>query len=164
MVMASQLQFHPELPCRTYPTALQVSRVTTFTQFLEEWRPHCVCVHVCMWRMYLLVYIVWHMYLLVCGCCVCVYVCQCVTLNGFPSLVSIFTLFIIIIITIIINFETDLSLNSSSTESSSVWLAWLPVSSKDLLVSALLLLEFGQVPFIQLSTWFWGSKPSSLCL
>jgi hypothetical protein len=38
------------------------------------------------------------------------------------------------------------------------------VSSKDLLVSALLLLEFGQVPFIQLSTWFWGSKPSSLCL
>lgn len=100
--MASQLQFHPELPCCTYPTALQVSRVTTFTQFLEEWRPHCVCVHVCMWRMYLLVYIVWHMYLLVCGCCVCVYVCQCVTLNGFPSLVSIFTLFIIIIITIII--------------------------------------------------------------
>lgn len=83
------------------------------------------------------------------------------TLNGFPSLLSIFT-FIIIIIIIIINFETNLSLNSS-IDSSSVWLVWLLVNFKDLSVSVLLL-EFGQVLLTQLVTWFWGSKPGSLCL
>lgn len=73
------------------------------------------------------------------------------TLNGFPSLLSIFT-FIIIIIIIIINFETNLSLNSS-IDSSSVWLVWLLVNFKDLSVSVLLL-EFGQVLLTQLVTWF----------
>lgn len=79
MVMAGHPHLYSRLSCIMGPTALWVSRDTTFTQFMKEWRPHCECVCVCacgviyvLVRVCMCVCVAVHLPISVLGMCVCV--------------------------------------------------------------------------------------------